>query len=100
MTGVQTCALPIYNLLRFVQIKRFAQQMGVISITRDGARVILKMTATAKVDPNNLLRMIQENPQVKFSPNGVLSLPLKTHGPEVIESIDQLLRSLAAEPAA
>ena len=95
-------ALPanVDNLLRFVQIKRFAQQMGVISITRDGARAILKMTATARVDPNKLLRMIQENPQVKFSPNGVLSLPLKTHGPEVIESIDQLLRSLAAEPVA
>ncbi|MEO6260415.1 MAG: transcription-repair coupling factor, partial [Thermoanaerobaculia bacterium] len=95
-------ALPpnVDNLLRFVQIKRFAQQMGVISITRDGARAILKMTAQAKVDPNKLLQMIQENPQVKFSPNGVLSLPLKTHGPEVIESIDQLLRSLVLEPAA
>jgi transcription-repair coupling factor (superfamily II helicase) len=91
-------ALPqnVENLIRFVQVKRFAQHMGVVSIVREGARAVIKMTATAKVDPNKLLVLIQEDPHVKFSPNGVLTFPLKVQGPEVIDAIESTLRSLAA----
>jgi transcription-repair coupling factor (superfamily II helicase) len=91
-------ALPanVDNLLRFVKVKQFAQRLGVISIVRDGARGVVKLTATAKVDPNKLLQLIAAEPQIKFSPNGVLSFPLKTHGPEVIDSIEELLRGIAA----
>jgi transcription-repair coupling factor (superfamily II helicase) len=91
-------ALPanVDNLLRFVQVKQYAQRIGVISIVREGARGVVKLTAQAKVDPNKLLRLISEDPSVKFSPNGVLSFPLKEQGPAVIDAIDTLLRSLAA----
>jgi transcription-repair coupling factor (superfamily II helicase) len=91
-------ALPanVENLLRFVQVKRFAQQMGVISIVREGARAVVKLTAQAKVDPNKLLMLIQQDPQMKFSPNGVLTFPLKVQGPEVIDAIEATLRLIAA----
>ncbi|HXA16964.1 MAG TPA: transcription-repair coupling factor [Thermoanaerobaculia bacterium] len=91
-------ALPqnVENLLRFVQVKRFAQQMGVISIVREGARAVVKLTAQAKVDPNKLLVLIQQDQHVKFSPNGVLTFPLKVQGPEVIDAIEATLRGLAA----
>jgi transcription-repair coupling factor (superfamily II helicase) len=91
-------ALPenVENLLRFVQVKRFAQQMGVISIVREGARAVVKLTAQAKVDPNKLLMLIQQEPHVKFSPNGVLTFPLKVQGPEVINAIEATLRLIAA----
>jgi transcription-repair coupling factor (superfamily II helicase) len=91
-------ALPqnVENLIRFVQVKRFAQHMGVVSIVREGARAVIKLTAQAKVDPNKLLMLIQEEPQVKFSPNGVLTFPLKVQGPEVIDAIEATLRGLAA----
>jgi len=91
-------ALPanVESLFRFVHVKWLAQQMGVLSIVRDGARGVIKLTPTAKVDPNKLLVFISENPQAKFSPNGVLSFPLKEHGPEVIDAIESLLKTLAA----
>src|SRR5258706_14825455 len=91
-------ALPsnVENLIRFVQVKRFAQHMGVVSIVREGARAVMKMTATAKVDPNKLLVLIQSDPHVKFTPNGVLTFPLKVQGPEVIDAIEMTLRGLAA----
>ena len=58
-------ALPanVEHLLHFVRVKRCAQQLGVLSIVRDG-------------------------------PNGVLSFPLKAHGPQVIDAIDELLQSI------
>ncbi len=91
-------ALPanVENLLQFVRVKRFAQQLGVVSIVREGARGVVKLTQRAKVDPNKLLQLINDNPQVRFTPNGVLSFPLKAHGPQVIEAIDDLLQTIAA----
>ncbi|HSP15378.1 MAG TPA: transcription-repair coupling factor, partial [Thermoanaerobaculia bacterium] len=50
----------IDNLLRFVKVKRYAQNLGVISIVRDGARGVVKLSPKAKVDPNKLLQMIQQ----------------------------------------
>ena len=92
-------ALPknVEDLLRFVQVKWFAKQMGVISIVRDGARGVLKLSPHAKVDPNRLLHFIGENPQAKFSPNGVLSFPLREHGSAVIDAIERMLRAIAQE---
>ncbi|HEY2094784.1 MAG TPA: transcription-repair coupling factor [Thermoanaerobaculia bacterium] len=91
-------ALPpnVENLFRFVKVKHFAQQIGVISIVREGARGVMKLTQKARIDPNKLLALIQDNPNVKFSPNGVLSFPIKTHGAEVIDTIEELLGALAA----
>jgi transcription-repair coupling factor (superfamily II helicase) len=91
-------ALPpnIDNLLRFVRVKRYAQSLGVLSIVRDGGRGVMKLAPHARVDPNKLLVMIHADPQVKFSPNGVLSFPLKVQGSEVIDAIESLLQTLAA----
>jgi transcription-repair coupling factor (superfamily II helicase) len=91
-------ALPanVEALLHFVKVKYRAQQIGVLSIVREGARAIVKLTPQAKIDPNKLLLLIQENPNVKFSPNGVLSLPLRVQGIAVIEAIEEVLLKIAA----
>jgi len=90
-------ALPpnVENLIHFVKVKKLAQSLGVISIVREGARAIVKMTPKAKVDPGKLLGLIQSNSAVSFSPNGVLSFPLRSQGPEVINTIEGLLREIA-----
>ena len=86
----------IDNLLRFVKVKRYAQTLGVVSIVREGARVVLKMSPNARIDPNELMQLITDTPQAKFSPNGVLSYPLKEQGAEVIDAIERLLAGIAA----
>ena len=55
----------------------------------------MKLMSNAKVDPNKLLKIIHADPQVKFSPNGVLSFPLKAQGAEVLGAIEELLQSIA-----
>ena len=86
----------IDNLLRFVKVKRYAQTIGVTSIVREGARVVLKLTQQARVDPNKLLSLINQKPEAKFTPNGVLSVPLREQGHAVINAIEELLTSIAA----
>jgi transcription-repair coupling factor (superfamily II helicase) len=82
-------------LLHFVRVKWFAKHLGVLSVVREGAKGVMKLTATAKVDPNRLLVFLGEHPEAKFSPNGVLSFPLRQHGTEVIGEVENVLRTLA-----
>ncbi|HYC58192.1 MAG TPA: transcription-repair coupling factor [Thermoanaerobaculia bacterium] len=91
-------ALPenVENLFHFVRVKWYAKHLGVLSIVREGARGVIKLTPHAKIDPNKLLMFISENPQAKFSPNGVLSFPLREHGPQVINTIETMLQTIAA----
>jgi transcription-repair coupling factor (superfamily II helicase) len=91
-------ALPpnVDSLLHFVKVKQFAQKMGVISIVREGTRAVMKLTPQAKVDPQKLLQLLQQNPQVKFSPSGALSFPLQVGGTQVIGVIEGLLQTIAA----
>ncbi|HEU4521491.1 MAG TPA: transcription-repair coupling factor [Thermoanaerobaculia bacterium] len=86
----------VENLLRFVKVKRYAQTIGVISIVREGARLVIKLTQSARVDPNKLLSLINETPQAKFTPNGVLSYPIREQGVAVIDAIEALLTQIAA----
>ncbi|HEX8408698.1 MAG TPA: transcription-repair coupling factor [Thermoanaerobaculia bacterium] len=83
-------------LLHFVRVKWFARQLGVLSVVREGSRGVMKLTATAKVDPNKLLVFLSEHPDAKFSPNGVLSFPLRESGMQVIDAVEGVLRTLAA----
>ena len=91
-------ALPpnVDALLHFVKVKWRAKQLGVLSVVREGARGVMKLTQHAKVDPNKLLVFLSENPDAKFSPNGVLSFPLREHGMEVIGAVEGVLQAIAA----
>jgi transcription-repair coupling factor (superfamily II helicase) len=90
-------ALPpnVENLFRFIQLKWFAKHLGVVSIVREGAKAVVKLTTQAKIDPNKLLLFIGDQPQARFSPNGVLSFPLREQGADVIDAIEGVLRSIA-----
>jgi len=91
-------ALPasVENLLAFVQLKQLAQSIGVLSAVREGQRVVLKLRPDSKIDPVRLLELLNEQAGAKFSPSGVLSLPLASGGGEVIAEIGMILASLAA----
>ena len=79
----------------YIQLAKVISSMPASMVAAmDGA--VVKLTAQAKVDPNKLLVLIQQDQHVKFSPNGVLTFPLKVQGPEVIDAIEATLRGLAA----
>ena len=65
-------------------------------VVREGARGVIKLTPKARIDPSKLLAIIQDNPNVKFTPNGVLSFPMKAVGTEVIDVIEGLRHESAA----
>ncbi len=92
-------ALPakVESLLHFVKVKRLAQSLGVVSVIREGSLAIVKLAPAARVDPNRLVEVMQSDNRIKFSPAGVLSLPLGHQGTAVIGEIEALLHSIAVQ---
>jgi transcription-repair coupling factor (superfamily II helicase) len=92
-------ALPpkVESLLHFVKVKRLAQSLGVVSVIREGSLAIVKLSPTARVDPNRLVEVMQTDNRIKFSPAGVLSLPLGQQGTAIIGEIEAVLESIAAQ---
>ena len=90
-------ALPenVEGLLQFVRLKQFAKQVGVVSIARDGNTAAIKFHPEAKINPNKLLELLGENPAAKFTPAGVLSVPLQRRGRAIIDELEELLASTA-----
>ncbi len=91
-------ALPenVEALLQFIRLKLLAKNIGVISIAREGAKAAVRFQPTAKIDPNRLLEMLQANAEAKFTPAGVLSLPVETRGRALIEELQSILANVAA----
>jgi len=90
-------ALPedVERLFRFVELKLRAGGMGVHTIARDGRKISVKFAPDAKIDPNRLLLLLGENPQARFSPSGVLTIPAGGLPAELLANISGLLDSIA-----
>jgi len=91
-----TVPTSVENLFAFVELKLFAQSLGVVSAVREGRKVVVKLHASAKIDPNRLMQFLGENPSAKFSPSGALSFPVDGEGGGVISQLGGLLTELGA----
>ncbi|MHB0971105.1 MAG: transcription-repair coupling factor [Thermoanaerobaculia bacterium] len=91
-------ALPdnVEALFDFVRLKLLAKTIGVTSIAREGSTVAMKFQPSARIDPNRLLAILHENPQAKFSPSGVLAIPVQERGRPMIGALEALLVRVAA----
>jgi len=86
----------VERLLEFVSLKTLAEEIGVLSIAREGPLVAMKFHARAKIDPNKLLVLLQESAQARFSPNGVLSIPFRESGSPLVARVHEVLQSVSA----
>jgi transcription-repair coupling factor (superfamily II helicase) len=85
----------VEGLLDFVKLKQYAQQIGVLSIARDGKKIAIRFQPAAKIDPNAIFAFINEVPDAKFTPSGVLSFPLRSSGREIVEELRGFLERSA-----
>ena len=92
-------ALPenVENLFEFVRLKHFAQEIGVVSIVRERPLVNIKFHPSARINPNKLLEIVSSTGNAKFTPAGILSIPLRSDGRQLIEDIGAVLATVALE---
>ncbi len=76
--------MPVENLFSFARVRREAERLGIISIDRVGESLAIKLGEKARVEPDNLLKLLDENKSASFSPTGVLKIKLAGAGDDLL----------------
>jgi transcription-repair coupling factor (superfamily II helicase) len=76
--------MPVENLFGFARVRREAERLGIISIDRLGESLAIKLGEKARVEPDNLLKLLGENKSASFSPTGVLKIKMEGAGDDVL----------------
>jgi transcription-repair coupling factor (superfamily II helicase) len=95
--------LPVKNLADYALLKSRAEFLRVAAIERRADRVQLRFREDSKVDPAQLMGVLEATPGASFSPSGELDWgPVSSSGPELLVEVGDLLSRLApgGEPAA
>jgi len=71
-------ALPesVLNLADYGRIRIMADRLGIDTIDREGAHVVLKFRPQAKVDPVRLVALVRQRPELTLVPPAALKLDL------------------------
>jgi transcription-repair coupling factor (superfamily II helicase) len=67
----------VRTLLQFAVVKSIAQRLGVEAVDRRSGFLNIKFHPEAKIDPNNLMRLVSHTEGAQFTPAGVLRLPVE-----------------------
>ncbi|MCC7341785.1 MAG: transcription-repair coupling factor [Bryobacterales bacterium] len=65
------------HLVEFSLCKSIAKELGVETLEKRGQYLQVKFHPQTRMNPENLMRMVQRTEDVQFTPAGVLRLPLK-----------------------
>ncbi len=88
---------PVANLLEHSVLKHRAEQLRIPLLERRGARLIVRLRADSKVDPQRLMRLVSDTPGATFGPDGTLEWgSTDLSGREVFRSIHKLLDRLVS----
>lgn len=87
---------PVHSLVRFSVLKGLAERSGVESIERRLGMINIKFHPESKVDPQRLMRLVQEQQGAQFTPAGVLRLPLNgsPNASQLLETLEHHMRHL------
>jgi transcription-repair coupling factor (superfamily II helicase) len=85
-------------LLEAAMLRLECERMGVAQIDRKRGELQIRFTENAKVEPQQLMRLVARNAKrgAQFTPQGLLKYPLAaTRSDEVLLEIRELLENLA-----
>ncbi len=84
----------VENLFEYARLRREASRLGVVSIDREGDRLAVKFTESAKIDPDKLIAMVSSN-AASFTPSGVLKINVNAQtDTAVFDEVRELLNRL------
>ena len=87
----------VENLFEFAAVRREAQSLGILSIDRIKDSLSIKLSEKARIDPEKLMKLLEENKSASFSPTGVLKLKLDSgnlEGSRIFSELKPLLSRL------
>ncbi len=69
------------NLFAYGRLRKLAEKVHVVSIDKAGTQVAIKLSESAKVDPEKLMSFLSEDKTASFSPSGILRVEVSRQGP-------------------
>lgn len=93
---------PVQWLLEYSLLKGLAQKLGVETIERKGGRLRVRFHRESPVDPARLAQIVQRYSDARFTPGGILELPLdgSQDAAGVLEVLKRRLSELLGPDAA
>ncbi|MBS1787557.1 MAG: transcription-repair coupling factor [Acidobacteria bacterium] len=90
----------VENLFEYSSIRRAAQSLGILSIDRIKESFSIKLSEKAKIDPQKLMELLEENKAASFSPTGVLKVKFEANDlndKRIFTELKTLLAGLLAD---
>lgn len=69
------------NLFEYARLRKLAEKMAIVSVDKTGEGVAIKLGEAARVSPEKLMQLVNENEGSNFSPSGILRVTVKTGDP-------------------
>ena len=69
------------NLFEYGRLRKLAERMAIVSIDKAPDGIAIKLGESARVAPDKLMHLLEENEGASFSPSGILRVPVKTADP-------------------
>jgi transcription-repair coupling factor (superfamily II helicase) len=66
----------VENLFAYAKVRRDAESLGILAIDRIADSLSIRLSEKARVNPEALMKLLSENPNAKFTPNGVLRVKM------------------------
>ena len=83
------------NLFAYGRLRRKSRPLRVASIERKGSKLYIKLQEDSPVDLGALVRMLKGRPELRLSPQGVLSGPITSSRPaDVFKELGGLLEQI------
>jgi transcription-repair coupling factor (superfamily II helicase) len=73
--------ISVLNLAEYGRLRVTAERIGIESIEREGAAIVVKFRNDAPIEPPQLLRLVQTRRDLKLVPPGILRLEPSTERP-------------------
>ena len=85
----------VENLFAYAKVRREAEALGILAIDRIADSLSIRLSEKARINPEALMKFLSENPNAKFTPNGVLKVKLN-EGDELAQRVFGTLGRLLA----
>ena len=81
----------VENLFAYGRLRKAAEEMRILSVDKAAGGLAIKFSETAKVDPQNLMKLLAEDENASFSPNGILRVSVDNEQRSSIERARDVL---------
>jgi transcription-repair coupling factor (superfamily II helicase) len=87
--------LAVRNLLEYARLRILGRARGVMVIERTVHGIDIRFHESARIDPERIVELIGNRPDVTFAPPATLRLKVPASRADLFENIDEVLRELA-----